>query len=475
MVTSPFDVLHDIDEGTSHDGVDLRKIAAKMGSESEAERQKSLAKLAVAAPLPAGPQPAPAKPLDSLRGALTLIEHGDAPRGYMVLDALLIEWAQRDALEAVIGKSILGLDKAAFRAVLAPLGMFAPLTLSLASEHLEAVSLVLSSSAPQYPVAPGTRTRADLIANMGLTKPTRKFVNPCRPLRVAVTPHPQKEARWRQRPIRYVDVAATPGSAKPPIVLIHGHSSCAEEYDPLIAALRPLLSDVRILAPDTPGSGYSWASGHGTLSTAVYLEFIREWLREIGVTTYVPAGGSMGGNLTLQLLAATKKEEIPAGVAWSPVAWRHPSNELDWLASGALAAKSLHLFWPVYNKDKEHWYPHWTAKQNMSEIAASDAYRREVDSAGYQDAYFDLAADQCSVMHVDKAAAIRVPVRLMAGKKDNDVMGVYPSTKALVPLLVNSPVVDFFDDFTIGDHSVATEEPQLVAKKLAEWYRAHVG
>ncbi len=476
MLENPFDVLHALDPATTTSAVDLKKIAWLMGQKTAAAQADTLAALATAEPLAKAPTPSAGNAKDELSAALLAIQKNKLGSAFTILDRALVEWQRRRALESLLGRSALEADESAFDALLVPSGASAEAR-TTARKRLFAVATVLRLSAGESETIDGkTKTREALALELALDKPTRTFVNPCRPLRVGVTPHPQHETTWRGRPVRYVDAPALHPSNRPPLVLIHGHSSCAEEYDPLIAALAPLLPDVRILVPDVPGSGYSWVAGHGALSTDLYRAFLREWLASLGVGRYVPAGGSMGGNLTLQLLAEAPPSEVPAGIAWSPVAWREASMAMRWLAEGARAAKLLNLFWPVYERDKEHWYPNWSAKQAMLELARSDTYREEVDSDAYEDAYFDLAADQCAVMQLTKAAQVQAPVRLMAGVRDDDVMGVHPSTVALHQrLAATGKTSDFFDTFAIGDHSLATEEPALVAERLADWYRAHVG
>lgn len=476
MLENPFDILHALDPATTTSGVDLKKIAWLMSQKSLAAQGEALAALAAAEPLAKAPTPTAGNAKDELAAALFALQKNKLASAYTILDRALVEWPRRRALEMLLGKSALEADEGAFDAMLVPSGA-SPEVRALARRRLFSVATVLRLSAGKSDDVGGVlQTREALLGALALDKPTRSFVNPCRPLRVAVTPHPQKETTWRGVPVRYVDVPPRDASSRPPLVLIHGHSSCAEEYDPLIAALAPLLPDVRILVPDVPGSGYSWATHPSALSTDVYREFLREWLGEIGVTRYVPAGGSMGGNLTLQLLAAAPPTEVVAGIAWSPVAWREASMAMRLLADGARAAKLLNLFWPVYERDKEHWYPNWNAKDAMLELQRSDTYREEVDSDAYEDAYFDLAADQCDVMQIAKAPLVGAPVRLMAGVRDTDVMGVHESTVALHQRLAASgKTSDFFDTFVIGDHSLATEEPGRVADRLADWYRTHVG
>lgn len=476
MLENPFDVLHALDPATTTSGVDLKKIAWLMSQKTVAARGEALAALAAAEPLAKAPSPSAGNAKDELAAAVLALQKNKLGSAYTILDRALVEWQRRRALEALLGRSVLEADEGAFDALLVPTGASTEVR-SVARARLFAVATVLRLSAGESETVGGkAKTREALVAELALDKPSRAFVNPCRPLRVGVTRHRQREATWRGLPVRYVDVPAPHPSNRPPLVLIHGHSSCAEEYDPLIAALAPLLPDVRILVPDVPGSGYSWVAGHGALSTDVYRAFLREWLASIGIGRYVPAGGSMGGNLTLQLLAEAPPTEVPAGIAWSPVAWRDTSTAMLWLAEGARMAKLLNLFWPVYERDKEHWYPNWTAKEAMLELQRSDTYREEVDTDAYEDAYFDLAADQCAVMQIGKAAHVTAPVRLMAGVRDDDVMGVHPSTVALHQRFsAMGKTSDFFDAFAIGDHSLATEEPVLVATRIADWYRQHVG
>ena len=96
-----------------------------------------------------------------------------------------------------------------------------------------------------------------------------------------------------------------PDATTTPILWIHGYSGSAFETYYLKDALGP---DRRIIAPDLPGSGYSEKPVR-EYTLDYFVEFVGDFVSELGVSQYVLAGHSMGG-----LIATTFAAEQPPGL-----------------------------------------------------------------------------------------------------------------------------------------------------------------
>jgi len=84
-------------------------------------------------------------------------------------------------------------------------------------------------------------------------------------------------------------------STAPPLVLLHGISSCAADYYPLIRLLQPHCS--RVVAIDLPGHGNSAADAEITLTKLERLmdKALGATLKHLGISKCVLLGNSLGG------------------------------------------------------------------------------------------------------------------------------------------------------------------------------------
>lgn len=483
-------LLREHDPAANSKSIDLYRIAEGL-SRQPAAKAKSWTKAVTAS----APKSAAASGLvdysgvaDRLRLILTLrTKQETQPRANDLLEELLVEWVLRRTFEGWSGLRVGRFDPsdneweisaARVAAKLGTLGVACPeAELQFVAKRLAAWNEALSLSR-----TPGDSRRTNLLSGLKGGKAEYRFYNPCRPIHVAVTKYPQRDISpeapsraWRN-PVRVLDAHLDTDPDKPVLLLIHGHGSLAEEYEELIDALRklPTTKRVRILVPDLPGYGYSDAANLGELSTATYLGFLQQLLTQLKIKKYVPAGGSLGGNLTMQLLASGDSR-IKAGVAWSVVSWSERYRGMVDLGNLARVGRELgpDIFWAVYQHQKAYWYPNWKPTLAQRALRDSDVYRREVESEEYRRADWDLIIDQCENVHLDKVERVNKPVLLLAGKNDFSPMQVYPSMKTLHGRLIAQLGVakaQFFDAFKYGDHSLATEEPELVAKKVADWY-----
>jgi len=95
--------------------------------------------------------------------------------------------------------------------------------------------------------------------------------------------------------LHYFDSEPSAPADKPVMLCIHGFSSTAFEYSLLAAELAP---DVRVIAPDLPGSGLSYKPEAG-YSIDFFVDIIREFRDTIGIGRVLLMGHSLGGQIAL--------------------------------------------------------------------------------------------------------------------------------------------------------------------------------
>lgn len=91
-------------------------------------------------------------------------------------------------------------------------------------------------------------------------------------------------------------VAGKPAeSSLPPLLLLHGWLGSSYEYVPVMGTLSDGLSSI---APDLPGHGLSQKAGI-VFDTDYYMEFLSDFLAELGIPRVVLVGSSMGGGIAV--------------------------------------------------------------------------------------------------------------------------------------------------------------------------------
>lgn len=99
-----------------------------------------------------------------------------------------------------------------------------------------------------------------------------------------------------------------------PVVLLHGHGGLAQE---IIAPLRPLAANYRLLAIDRPG--YGWSSPHPAdrMAPDRQAQWIDEILGSLGVSRAIVVGHSFGASIALWL-AHARPERVSGLVLMAP-------------------------------------------------------------------------------------------------------------------------------------------------------------
>ncbi len=297
--------------------------------------------------------------------------------------------------------------------------------------------------------APGEkgRSRFDSVGRVAMSAELRP---PIRPLAVPASPFVAQDVGVGGIRLRYVD--AGPIDAATTVLLIHGHSSRLEEVDLLTAALS---GQYRVLALDLPGCGYS---DHPLIKYSVdlYERTLIGFLDALDVQKVVPAGGSLGGNLSLRL-GLRHASRVSKVVSWAPAGWG-PTDPLLALANFVNEG----MFWFVLGRQAEKWYSADNPKREEL-LQEAFAYRREVLGAGFINAYKNIANDQVSRSLKADAPSIRVPTLLLVGKHDH-ALDMYNSVKHLAAVIPGAKLIE-----TESKHSILDEHPQVLIEAMREF------
>jgi pimeloyl-ACP methyl ester carboxylesterase len=143
------------------------------------------------------------------------------------------------------------------------------------------------------------------------------------------------ESRWTQTPQGRIHAYDARGSGKlPTIVLLHGISSGATPFGPVIVRL--LRHVTRIVAPDYPGHGFS--EQEGRLTPEALFESIRTVLDTLKVGPAIFVGNSLGGAVALR--CAIDEPHRVRGLVLASPAGAHASEEEWGLLRAAFHVKS---------------------------------------------------------------------------------------------------------------------------------------
>jgi pimeloyl-ACP methyl ester carboxylesterase len=135
------------------------------------------------------------------------------------------------------------------------------------------------------------------------------------------------QTRWMPTPLGRMHVYDTPGRGPlPTTVLLHGLSSSATPFGPVLARLRPHVR--RVIAPDYPGHGFTPPPA-GPLTPDDLLGAVTGVLDALLDEPAILVGNSMGGLLALHY-AIARPERVRALVLVSPGG--APSTDAEWSA-----------------------------------------------------------------------------------------------------------------------------------------------
>lgn len=139
------------------------------------------------------------------------------------------------------------------------------------------------------------------------------------------------EAKYADVATRYADL---PGgvhmryrdqgpSGAPVLVLVHGFSASAEDWDPWVALLSPTY---RVITLDLPGHGLTRAPDNFQGGPDVYADLVAALADRLGLKRFVIAGNSMGGGVAWDF-ALRHSERLDGLVLVDAAGWSHASAQ----------------------------------------------------------------------------------------------------------------------------------------------------
>jgi magnesium chelatase accessory protein len=267
---------------------------------------------------------------------------------------------------------------------------------------------------------------------------------------------------------RFVDVAGIRWFVRseghgPVLLLLHGTGSSSASWRDLI----PLLSDrFTLVAPDLPGHGRTSAVPRGPSSLPVMAHALAVLMRDLGLDPEFVAGHSAGAAISAQMvLAETPSVQRLAWIAPALVPFEGIAGlvapSLARLLSGSSTLAHL-VAWRARSD---------SAVRRMIASTGSTLDERGVDVYGaLLRSPFHVSGSLAMMAGWDLAPLnralplIRMPVLLMHGERD----GIVPASQSdqVAATLANARL----ERLAGLGHLAHEEQPQRVARLLAEWF-----
>lgn len=118
-------------------------------------------------------------------------------------------------------------------------------------------------------------------------------------LKAKYAPLPSRFVRVQGMDVHYRDEG--PASDTVPLVLLHGTGSSLHTWEPCVQQLK---ASQRIITLDLPGYGLTGPNPQRLYSRDFYVSFVHEFLRQLGISTCMIGGNSLGGGIAWQYALA---------------------------------------------------------------------------------------------------------------------------------------------------------------------------
>jgi len=199
-----------------------------------------------------------------------------------------------------------------------------------------------------------------------------------------------------------------------PLVLIHGFSSCLQNWDALTERLK---TNYRIIRFDVPGFGLTELNGVSTpITVGNCVQFIKKFLDKIGVEKLSLAGSSTGGWIAWEFASA-----FPRAVNRLVLI-----NSAGYFTSYSKPPVFYFVNRPVVKKLLNRGIPRWPVKQILKSAFGNkkkltnkliDRYYKIVNRQGNLAAMIKIAAQEINA-DTEKIKAIETPSLIIWGDRD---------------------------------------------------------
>lgn len=212
-----------------------------------------------------------------------------------------------------------------------------------------------------------------------------------------------------------------PGSAVPPLVLVHGYAACVEQWGRFIRDIGP---DVPVYAFDLIGFGQASKPRHTDYGRAFYLGQLEHLRHAYGLARIGAVGHSLGGMLAVEW-AAERPDAVASVIALAPGGLLSGEEFSPWqqavmrkLATPAftrlLFGLVSHLPYRVLSAPA---YADRAAMEPYTQVALKRALR----SPGAEWSYSAMLRNQRAFHAIAHTATIRCPLHVIWGTDDMQV------------------------------------------------------
>jgi len=209
-----------------------------------------------------------------------------------------------------------------------------------------------------------------------------------------------------------------PGSATPPLVLIHGYAACVEQWGRFIRDIGP---DVPVYALELVGFGEASKPRDVVYGRAFYLAQLEHVRNTYGLTRVIAVGHSLGGMLAIEW-AAERPDAIASVIALAPGGLLSgdefsPRQQamMEKLATPAMVRLLFgivtHLAYRILSA------PAYADRAAMEPYTQA-ALKRALRSPGAVWSYSAMIRDQAAFQVAADGATVRCPLHIIWGTRD---------------------------------------------------------
>ncbi|MCA1669501.1 MAG: alpha/beta hydrolase [Thermomicrobia bacterium] len=251
-----------------------------------------------------------------------------------------------------------------------------------------------------------------------------------------------------------------PGSATPPLVLIHGYAACVEQWGRFIRDIGP---DVPVYAVDLIGFGASDKPRDAAYGRVFYLAQLEHLRRAYGLARVVAVGHSLGGMLAIEW-AAEQPDAIASVIALAPGGLLSGDELRPWQESivKKLATPALTrlLFGVVAHLPYRLLSAPAYADRAAMEPYTQAALKRALHSPGAVWSYSAVFRNQAAFHIVADTATVRCPLHVIWGTRDVQV------SRADIATLAGRSPHSTLTELDGGGHCIHEERAREVAAEV---------
>ena len=201
-----------------------------------------------------------------------------------------------------------------------------------------------------------------------------------------------------------------------PLVLIHGTGAMLQTWDDWVSSLSPHYKVIRM---DIPAFGLTGPRADGVYNDSMYVDFIEQFTKKVGVDSFYLGGNSLGGLIAWKY-AAAYPQKVKKLILVDPGGF-HEVNDKGGSFIFKLARNYPHLT-DIVSKIGTHYFVEKTLREVYADDSKITEQRKKMfaelnQRAGNRHAFVERAkyVHQCNE---DELKTITAPTLIMWGKED---------------------------------------------------------